>query len=125
MEEITENVMILNTPGDRKNTSPEPWPRFSPMAANNRTGLTAFGIMLMVSGALGTALSIYHLQSARREFVAQFHYRPVEFCATRENYQKDDVLRQRAEQLISERIVRDPAHRLEYIKLFNKWLMRQ
>jgi hypothetical protein len=38
------------------------------------------GVILIVMGALGMVFSVYHLQSARRDFIAQFQPKPFHFC---------------------------------------------
>ena len=50
--------------------------------ASVREYLTAIGVTLMVTGALGTVPSVYHLQSARRDFIALFQPNPFRFCGT-------------------------------------------
>jgi hypothetical protein len=53
-----------------------------------REYFTAIGAILMIAGALGTAFSVYHLQSARREFIAQFHLAAFVFAAMRKSSMK-------------------------------------
>jgi hypothetical protein len=37
---------------------------------------SSMGLILIVMGALGMVFSVYHLQSARRDFIAQFQPKP-------------------------------------------------
>jgi hypothetical protein len=37
---------------------------------------SSMGLILIVMGAFGMVFSVYHLKSARREFIAQFQFHP-------------------------------------------------
>jgi hypothetical protein len=45
---------------------------------------SSMGLILIVMGALGMVFSVYHLQSARRDFIAQFQPKPFHFCGNEE-----------------------------------------